>query len=265
MNSRYKNKNSIVLDNGSIRAEFLPDPGGKLVSLINLNSGFEFLVQRPNDIYRDQPFDGSYVEGECSGFDDMFPTIDECMCNQLPWNGVKMADHGEVWSLPWEYRLEGGILYMMVKGVRFPYRLEKSITLTANRTIRIDYRLVNESDNDFDFLWAGHFMINMEEGCRIVVPEDCKEAISILTNGPRKFGDSIDWPMFAGNDGAYYRGDISRSPATRGFEKYYFQNKLKNGWCRFEYPGGEHIEVQFPSGEVPYLGILMNENGWDGL
>ena len=255
-----------MLNNGHIRAEFLPDPGGKLVSFINLSSGYEFLVQRPNGIYRDQPFDGSYVDGECSGFDDMFPTIDECLCEQEPWKGIKMADHGEVWALPWEYRFEGGVLYMKVKGVRFPYRLEKSAQFNDDKTLRINYKLVNETDFDFDFLWAGHFMINMQEGCRIIVPDSCRKAVSILTNGPREYGEVVDWPMFTGKDGKPYRADISRNPAVEGFEKYYFHNKLKDGWCRFEYPGEkEKIEIRFPAEQVPYLGILMNENGWDGL
>lgn len=266
MNGRYKNKNSIVLDNGHIRAEFLPDPGGKLVSFINRKTGFEFLVQRPHHIYRDQPFGGSYVEGECSGFDDMFPTIDECVCDQDPWRGIKMADHGEVWSLPWDYHYEQGVLRMSVRGVRFPYKMEKAIEFAGENTLRINYRLLNESDNDFDFLWAGHFMINMQEGCRIVVPKDCSKAVSILTNGPRSYGQVVDWPMFTDNDGNLYRADISRSPDSKGFEKYYFQNRLTDGWCRFEYPGDkEKIEIRFPVATVPYLGILMNENGWDGL
>src|SRR5665647_2081895 len=101
MYSRYKNKDSVVLESTRIRAEFIPDPGGKMVSLINKETGYEYLVQRKNEIYSDQPFDGVFVKGECSGFDDMFPTIDVCSYENEPWKGVKMADHGEVLSLPW--------------------------------------------------------------------------------------------------------------------------------------------------------------------
>ncbi len=102
--SKYKNKNSIVLESTRIQAEFIPDPGGKLASLINKETDYEYVVQRKNELYRDQPFDGVFVKGECSGFDDMFPTIDVCNYENEPWKGVKMADHGEVWSLPCEYK-----------------------------------------------------------------------------------------------------------------------------------------------------------------
>jgi hypothetical protein len=100
MQSKYKDKKSIVVENNRLRAEFLPDPGGKMVSLIDKGTGYEFLIQRNNELYRDQSFDGVYVDGECSGFDDMFPTIDVCNYESDPWKGVKMPDHGEVWSLP---------------------------------------------------------------------------------------------------------------------------------------------------------------------
>ena len=266
MKSTYKNKNSIVVQKELIRAVFLPDPGGKMVSLVNRKTGFEFLVQRAGQTYRDQPFGGSYVDGECSGFDDMFPTIDECFCEQDPWKNVLMADHGEVWSLPWDCREVNGVLKMSVRGIRFPYYLEKAISFTDTNTLRISYHLKNESHDDFDFLWAGHFMINMQEGCRIAVPPDCKKAITMLSNGPRKYGQVVDWPSFSDNEGKKYRADISRSEDVAGFEKYYFQNKLENGWCRFEYPHDTgSIQISFPSAKVPYLGILMNEKGWDGL
>ncbi|MEQ8925870.1 MAG: DUF5107 domain-containing protein, partial [Fulvivirga sp.] len=76
--SKYKDKDSLVLENKMIRAEVLPNPGGKVASFINKETGYEYMLQRPNKNYKDQSFGGSYIDGECSGFDDMFPTIDEC-------------------------------------------------------------------------------------------------------------------------------------------------------------------------------------------
>jgi hypothetical protein len=53
--SKYKNKKSIVVENDRIRAEFTPGPGGKMVSLIGKDTGYEFLVQRSGEIYCEQP------------------------------------------------------------------------------------------------------------------------------------------------------------------------------------------------------------------
>ncbi|MCX6221531.1 MAG: hypothetical protein NTZ69_11145 [Bacteroidia bacterium] len=266
IHSRYKNKTSIVLENDRIRAEFIPDPGGKMVSLINKKTAYEFLVQRKGELYRDQPFDGSYVDGECSGFDDMFPTIDVCNYENEPWKGVKMADHGEVWSLPWEYKMNDDSLHMSVKGKHFPYGLEKNVHFINDYTIRLDYTLTNDSPFDFEFLWAGHFMLNIEEGTRVIVPDDCKQSITVLTNSNRNFGDVHNWPYLKDKNGNGYRADISRSKEAKGFEKYYFNNKLTDGWCELQYPDNKNkLKVSFPVDTVPYLGILMNENGWDNL
>lgn len=264
--SSYKNKKSIVLESTKIRAEFIPEPGGKLASLINKNTGYEYLVQRENAVYREQPYNGVYVDGECSGFDDMFPTIDTCRYENEPWQGVEMPDHGEVWSLPWKFEFDDLTLKMSVEGVRFPYRLEKSVFLSNENTLRIEYTLTNLSSSEFEFLWAGHFMLNVKEGTTVTVPDDCKQAVTILTNGNGAYGDIHDWPYFKDKNGNKYRADICRPKDTLGFEKYYFINRLKDGWCKLNYPDNKNgFKISFPVSTVPYLGLLMNEGGWDGL
>ncbi|RIH63977.1 hypothetical protein D1164_16720 [Mariniphaga sediminis] len=266
IHSRYKNKSSIVLENIKLRAEFIPAPGGKLASLINKETGYEYLLQRANKHYRDQSFAGVYVDGECSGFDDMFPTIDACRYGNEPWEGVEMADHGEVWSLPWRYLVDNDTLRMSVTGVRFPYTLEKEVYFTHEDSLRIDYTLTNNSPYDFEFLWAGHLMLNMEEGTRVEVPEGCKQVVTVLSNGGRKFGDVSHWPFLKDNLGNTCRADIARAKAVKGFEKYYFTGRLTEGWCRLKYPDNKNsLKISFPESTVPYLGILMNEGGWDEL
>jgi hypothetical protein len=264
--SSYKNKNSIVLESGKMRAEFISDPGGKLASLINKETGYEYLVQRKNAVYRDQPFGGVYVDAECSGFDDMFPTIDICKCENEPWKGIEMADHGEVWSLPWDYSTDNYSLRLSVHGVRFPYKLERHIHFTDENSLRIDYKLSNNSPFDFEFLWAGHLMINLEEGTELLLPDDCTQAVTVLSNGRGTFGDINNWPHFLDKNGNSYRADISGPESVGRFEKYYFVNKLNDGWCKLKYPDNKtKLEVTFPVNVIPYLGILMNEGGWDGL
>ena len=264
--AKYKNKPSMTLENDSLRAEFLPDPGGKMASLVSKRTGFEFLVQRPNPTYRDQPFAGVYVDGECSGFDDMFPTIDACACEHDPWQGIELADHGEVWPLPWDVLFADEYsLKMSVHGIRFPYLLEKRITLMENASLRFEYVLTNLSPFDFEYLWAGHLMINLVEGTKVCVPDDCREMITILSNSGLKFGDIHQWPFLKDANGETYRADIARHKSVKGFEKYYFTHALKQGWCRLEYPDQQKMQISFSTETVPFLGILMNEDGWDGL
>ncbi len=261
--SRYKNKKSIIIENDSMRAEFIPEPGGKMVSLIKKETGYEYLVQRPGKVYRDQPADGDYLKGECSGYDDMFPTIDACDYQEDPWKRFPMGDHGEVWNRPWNYKIDGDNLVLSVEGFRFPYRLEKNVSFRSGKSLQLQYTLENLSEYKFEFLWAAHIMLNIEPGTKIYVPGDCKKVISALSNINRPYGEIMDWPIFKDKEGRGYRADISRSPKSRGWEKFFFQNKLKEGWCKLIYPNIEdQLIVSFSSETVPYLCILMNENGW---
>lgn len=93
---KYKDIFSLVLDTGRLRAAVLPENGGKLASLVDKESGTELLAQAAGKAYLPIGLDSSYVKGECSAFDDMFPTID-------PQEGG-YPDHGEV--MPRKTRVE---------------------------------------------------------------------------------------------------------------------------------------------------------------
>ncbi len=94
------------------------------------------------------------------------------------------------------------------------------------------YELTNNSDFDFEFLWADHFMINIEEGGKLVVPEDCAQRVTILASDNCKLREINNWPENNKNKercGNTFRSDICRPINSIGLEKYYFLNKWKNG------------------------------------
>jgi hypothetical protein len=266
--SKYKNKESIVLENSRLKIEFLPESGGKLASFISKETGYEFLVQRQEEIYKDQPYDGLFTEGECSGFDDMFPTIIECHYEDFPWKGTRLPDHGEVWSLNWKHEILEDSLHMYVNGVRLPYKLEKWAKFISENILRIDYKLTNYSQFDMDFLWAAHAMFNIEEGTKIILPEGTDKSVTTMSKSGRMggYGNVIGWPEFTDANGNKFKADITRSKDTDDMEKYYMEDKLRQGWCALKYPTNDCIlSVSFPVKKVPYLGILLNENAWRDL
>jgi hypothetical protein len=265
--STYKNKDAWTLSTPALSVVVIPSPGGKIASFLDRRTGREHLVQRPGAVYRDQPFLGRYVDGECSGFDDMFPTIDECRYESEPWSGTVLADHGEAWSLPWDCRADGEALVLSMRGVRLPYRLSKRVSLPSPATLRIDYTLVNESPWPMDFLWAAHVMAAMDEGSRLVVPPSCRTAMTVLSGSGRmgRYGDAVPWPCARAADGTEHRFDVVRPASVHDWEKYYFRDPLDEGWCAVRSPSGATLALSFPAAAVPYLGILLNENAWDDL
>jgi hypothetical protein len=208
------------------------------------------------------------VAGECSGMDDMFPTIDACYYDRYPWQGTKMADHGEVWSLPWEHEIRDERLYFGVNGVRFPYRLEKWAYFPYPETLRIDYRLTNRSDFELDFLWAAHPMINLEEGAELILPDGVSAIVHTFNigGGFGRYGDVYPWPkaVLPGGEAIDFRK--LRPKATRQAYKYYVKGSMPSGWCSLTYPTSNFsLVMSFPVEHVPYLGVLPNEGGWQNL
>jgi len=263
----YKDIEALSIESSSLKAMFTADPGGKMVSLYNKNKKREYLVQRSGNQFKQQPYDGIYVNGECSGFDDMFPTIDECFYERYPWKGIRVPDHGEVWSLKWHYRIDNQSIIMSVHGIRLPYLLEKEVLFIKDNTIRIKYRLKNLSPFEMDFLWAAHIMLNIEPDDKILLPDKVESVNTILSKSGRmgNYGDTVKWPEFISKDGKIHRADIVRGYETDDMEKYYIKGKLTEGYCGIKNNDGSILGIGFPVDKVPYLGILLNEGAWEGI
>lgn len=251
------------MESEALKATILPRWGSKLASLIYKPVGGELLWQNPAKVYRVSFFADPYELGEASGFDEMFPTISRCFYEREPWAGVEMPDHGEVWSLPWAYELEGERLLLWVEGVRFPYRIEKTIGL-SEEVLRCEYRVENPSEDDLDFIWAAHPLFNTEAGMRLIVPAGLRTVVNAVPSRRLgSYGRMYSFPNaeIAGGGGF----DLSSVPekGVADYQKYWFLEKLSQGWCILHDPRRSlNIGLAWPPEEVPYLGVWVNEGGW---
>ncbi len=262
----YKDQRAIALESDQARFLLLPDTGASLASAYSKALAKEYLVQRPQARYLRQPFDGVYVDAECSGMDDMFPTIDRCAYDRFPWTGAMLADHGEVWNLPCRSQITENSVRFTCYGVRLPYVFHKQVSMPDDATLLFDYRVENPTSFDMDFLWAGHAMVVAEPGLTLHVPEDCRRGVAVFSNTGRigGYGERFDYPVYTDKQGV--RRDVSRMDAREGnCEKYYFENRLARGWCAVRYPAGDVLAISFTAKTVPYLGILHNEGDFRGL
>ena len=130
-------------------------------------------------------------------------------------------------------------LYFGTYGVRFPYHLEKWVSFAAENILRLDYRLTNLSAFDFDFLWAAHMMINLEEGVELVLPSDVSTiAHTFSMNAPfGQYGEEFDWPVARLKDGNSYDLRLLKPKSARQAYKYYRQRPAAGGMVRVEIPG----------------------------
>jgi len=262
----YKDQQGVMIDTGILEAVILPGRGANLASLIYKPAGKQLLSQRPGTCYQVQPYAGNYVAAENAGMDDMFPTIDACVCEQFPWQGVQLPDHGEVWSLPWQAEPDDDGLSLRVHGVRLPYTLEKRFSAPDPSVIKIEYRLTNHTAFEFDYLWAAHAMFASEEGAEVVVPQGLDRFTTTFSNSPAlgRYGDQFAWPLATLSDGSQRDMRWMRSKQAGEVYKFYFHGKLREGWCAARFhQSGIAIGLSWPQEAVPYLALLPNEGGWD--
>ena len=96
----YKGLRSYELENDVIKITFLPDYACKIASLVHKKTGREFLFQAKEETLRLPPYAAPFSQYDSSGFDEVFPSIDECPYPDGSFKGILIPDHGEVCRVP---------------------------------------------------------------------------------------------------------------------------------------------------------------------
>jgi hypothetical protein len=259
--SRYKNIECLVLESDKLIVKIIPESGGKIQSIFHKKLQKEYLYQSGENEFKKSSYDSVFSKGDMSGFDEVFPSIDECYYPHFPWKGIKIPDHGEIWPLNWDYKLNSDSIVMCINGIRFPYRFEKRIELIRDNCFKMSYNVSNPSDFDFHFIWCPHPFFVCGKNTVIKFPESVRRVISTSTvkNKLGDYGTVHSWPI-TGIDGQEY--DISKiyPKYENKCEKYYAVERMVDGWCALrDDTNGETIGLSFPVEKVPYLGV------WEGI
>lgn len=243
--TRYKDRPALCVRGARLTATFLPEDGGKLASL--RSESYEYLQQRAGEQYRRLYPDSDYVGAECSGFDDMFPTIDPYTPQDGPFCGVTYPDHGEVCRYSAQWRIKENTLQFLFDSKRFPIRFSKTISVGEKGGIAVEYDIKNKGNAAFPCLWAGHLMLNASPDARIVTPFSPEAPIRTM------FGKQLsrDRTLPQRPDGESY--------------KFYYTNPLPEGFCGYRYADGKTLVLRFPKETVKYLGIWINNGSFEEM
>lgn len=260
---KHKNVDALLIESDLLALIIIPESGAKIQSIYDKNRQKEFLYQSDREDFRKSNYGSKFESGDFSGFDEVFPTIDECFYPSGPWSGTLVPDHGEVWALPWDCQVVGESITLSVHGVKFPYRLEKKIEFLRENCVRLSYQAFNLSDFDFDFIWCPHPFFVCDEKTRVVLPPSVKEIISTcsLENKLGDYGSIHCWPITKTAEGERYDiSDVMHPPYAGKCEKFYAVNRPLEGWCALQNTvSGETIGFSYPTDKLPYLGV------WEGI
>lgn len=244
--TQYKDRPAFRLTTSKMQALFLPEDGGKLASISDGEQ--EYLAQAPGEKYQRLFPDSDYVASECSGFDDMFPTIDPIISDWPGLIGAKYLDHGEVCRYPMDAEVYNDVFRLSFASRELPVRFEKRIQgdpVTGD--IHIDYRLENLSDVPVPYIWAAHCMLQGDAEGQILLPFPANAPIRTM------FGRQL------ARDGME-----PFSPEGESY-KYYFTEPIPTGRIGFRHGNGRTIWLYYPENVVKYLGVWINNGSFKGM
>lgn len=251
---RYKDRTAIVIEGASLIATVLPQDGGKLASLRVRSSGKELLAVKTGTEYNVLAYDGDYVSAECSGFDDMFPTVDPYTPEAGNYRGITYPDHGEACRLAYDATpFQKGVV-LRAKSRLFPITYQKTISAAEDGGIDIEYHISNHGEAPFDYLWAGHIMLQGENGIRVFTPfdKDTPTEMMFATRGIPESKLPLDRL-------------IGYAPGAGAAYKFYYLSAMKEGCFGLSYPDGSRLVFGLDPQKVPYLGIWFNNGEFQDL
>jgi len=260
---KYKGIDGICMETDMLAIVLLPSQGAKLCSIYDKVQKREYVYQGKTETYQAAEYGQSYLIGECAGIDEMFPNIDECFYDAYPWKGTALPDHGEIWAIPWDVQIGDDCLSFETCGVRLPYRLSKTVTIREDGTVRADYTVENLTSFPLDYIWAAHMMFEAEKGCVYEFPPNLDKAYCTLTESGAIgcYGDTFPYPIVPQKDGSLYDVRIHRGSEVNDYQKFYFCDRMPQGWAGIRYPDGAALHIRFPVDTIPYLGVLQGEGG----
>ena len=231
---------------GPLAVRFAPGLGGKVTSLRLGPAGREWLAQPARPLRTPAPGQ-DWGELDCSGWDECLPNT-----GAAPEQGL--ADHGDVWRLPWQgssgpARLSGSVAHG-------DYRFSRDITTDGPR-LRADYTLRNQGGRPLRWAWTQHLLLAADQRTRIVTSSPVRFRLdSAFRHGrpSRGFGWLCpeDVPVT----------EISLERAAGRAAKLWFVPPLPAAVAVVR--GTEWLAWDVADSSYPHLGLWVNLGGWGG-
>jgi hypothetical protein len=261
--STIEGLDALNVESDDLRLTVLPQLGAKVLSLVWKPTGYEYLWRQPGRRLHLADYGADFEAGDVSGWDECFPTIGQSVYPEFPWQGVVVPDHGELWSVAWDWAIAGDALRMWTDGIRFPYRFERSFSFDPSGRIDVTYVVENRAPFALRALWSMHPFFNVAPDTQILLPEPT--TIRVEVSKSARLGGFLaehSWPVTRDRQGDVV--DFSHvGPLNPRFMEKVFTNRLGDGWAALFTPSHEQfVAFRFDPAAVPYVGIAAMRGGW---
>jgi hypothetical protein len=243
----------VRMGNDHLRVEVAPGVGGKIVSVFHKTSGHEFAWHNVHLKLGRLPSYSEYDPNFYGGIDELLP-------NDIPEtiNGVECPDHGELWTMALECRLDGEALVLTGTLPLFGLQYERRMALRAGGPyIDLDYRLENVTGHRREFLWKLHAALNVQPGDQIECPARTAQVPDLEWSRWRTV-EPFDWPDVEGQ-----RADLV--PPKDGTMDFLYLYDLEAGRIALKSASkGLVFAYTFDTDVFPYAWLFASSGGFDG-
>lgn len=240
----------VRMENALLRVDLAPEVGGKIISLVEKRSGHEFLWRNQGLRLERLPPGASFDPNFYGGVDDLLP-------NDFPESidGVAYPDHGELWTTPMSYGIDGEtlILEATLPLARLSYK--KRVRLREDRPcVDLDYRIENRSGAVRRFMWKLHAALKVEPGDAIVCPARTAR-VADLQWSRWHTAEPFPWPVIEGN----WADEI---PPADGTCDFFYLYDLETGRISWESAArGLRFGLEFDPGVFPFAWFFASYGG----
>jgi len=243
----------IRMESDHLQIDVAPSVGGKIVNLTEKGSGHQFLWHNPH--LKFQKLD-PYTEYDSN----FYGAIDELIPNDIPEsiNGVDSPDHGELWTAPLAFSIEGDTLILSGHLPLCGLQYQRCLNLRKDEpALDVGYRIHNTTGERREFLWKLHAALSIDAGDRIMCP--ARTARVVDAEWSRwSTTEPFAWPQIEGQ-----RADLV--PPKDGTMDFLFIYDLEEGrmaWCRDSQ--NLTFEYRFDTEIFPYAWYFASFGGFDG-
>jgi hypothetical protein len=241
------------LESDWLRVLVAPSVGGRIVSILDQRSGYEFLWQNRALRLERLPAGSAYDPNFYGGIDELLP-------NDLPesWDSLTGLDHGELWTTTLNCRVDGHRLTLgaLLPGCGLAY--ERVMHLRPDQPcLDFHYRIRNTTAERRRFLWKLHAALAIQRGDFI----DC----------PARYGQVVDpawsrfkttapfpWPELEGTT-------ANLIPAANGTMDFFYLFNLRAGQIAWRRPGVElALAYRFETRIFSYCWLFASYGGFEG-
>jgi hypothetical protein len=241
------------LENDRLQVDIAPTAGGKITSLIDKSSGYDFL-------WRNAALKLERLTPHSEYDPNFYGGIDELIPNDLPEDlyGVQSPDHGELWTTSMDYRVENDGIVLSAHLPLSKLRYTRRITLRPGAPyVDLDYKIDNLSGEVRAFLWKMHAALVIEPGDQILCSARTGQVVD-LEWSRRDTLAPFAWPHVGDA-----RADVI--PPRDGTMDFFYLYNLETGRMGLHRTDGNLLfEYQFDTAIFPYAWLFASYGGFDG-